>query len=203
MTVALLALFFAMAGGAYAAKRYLITSTKQISPTVMKALKGNAGNAGATGASGPAGPQGPAGAQGSQGQAGAKGDPGPAGPMLDTLPSGKTLKGVFSIANYKSGSNYISGATVSYVFPLASAPTTNVIQLAGSATAQCPGSVTNPLATAGNLCVYVGRDDAPNGLSVFAGPEVGGGKFGAQLFPSSVAASSNYEIDGTWAVTAP
>jgi hypothetical protein len=32
MVVALLALFFAMAGGAYAAKHYLLTSTKQNQP---------------------------------------------------------------------------------------------------------------------------------------------------------------------------
>src|SRR5437763_16587897 len=58
MAVALFALFFAMGGGAYAAKHYLITSTKQISPKVLKALKGKAGKPGAAGATGPAGPAG-------------------------------------------------------------------------------------------------------------------------------------------------
>jgi hypothetical protein len=32
-----------MSGGALAAKRYLINSTKQINPKVLKALKGNVG----------------------------------------------------------------------------------------------------------------------------------------------------------------
>ncbi len=47
---ATMALVFAMSGGALAAGRYLITSTKQISPKVLKALEGKAGPKGATGA---------------------------------------------------------------------------------------------------------------------------------------------------------
>jgi len=70
MVVALFALFFAMAGGAYAAKHYLITSTKQISPKVMTALKGNRGPAGTAG---PQGPQGPKGDSGTNGAVGATG----------------------------------------------------------------------------------------------------------------------------------
>src|SRR5256885_12061618 len=53
--IATLALFFALSGGALAAKHYLINSTKQINPKVLKALKGNRGAKGATGATGPPG----------------------------------------------------------------------------------------------------------------------------------------------------
>jgi hypothetical protein len=74
--VAVLALVFAMTGGAYAASRYVITSTKQISPKVLKALKGAAGSAGANGAQGPAGPAGASGAKGENGAAGANGGDG-------------------------------------------------------------------------------------------------------------------------------
>lgn len=49
---ATLALVFAMSGGALAAKHYLITSTGQIKPSVLKALRGREG---------PAGPSGPPG----------------------------------------------------------------------------------------------------------------------------------------------
>jgi hypothetical protein len=73
--VAVLALVFAMSGGAYAASRFVITSTKQISPKVLKALQGKAGAAGATGVQGPAGPAGPTGPTG----AGSVGPQGPAG----------------------------------------------------------------------------------------------------------------------------
>jgi hypothetical protein len=76
---ATLALVFSMSGGALAASRYLINSTKQINPKVMKALKGNAGAGGPQGAAGPAGPTGPqglAGTPGKEGQSGKEGAPG-------------------------------------------------------------------------------------------------------------------------------
>ena len=57
---ATLALFFAMSGGALAAKHYLLNSTKQINPKVLKALKGKTATAGAPGATGPAGATGAA-----------------------------------------------------------------------------------------------------------------------------------------------
>lgn len=77
--VAVLALVFAMSGGAYAANRFLITSTKQISPKVLKALKGAPGATGANGANGAPGPAGPAGPAGPQGPGGAGGAEGKAG----------------------------------------------------------------------------------------------------------------------------
>jgi hypothetical protein len=65
--VATLALLFAMSGGALAAHHYLISSTKQIKPSVLKSLKGN------TGKTGPAGPGGPAGKEGTPGKEGPPG----------------------------------------------------------------------------------------------------------------------------------
>ena len=65
-----LALVFAMSGGAYAAGRYVITSTKQIKPSVLKQLQGKAGPAGKDGTNGTNGTNG---AQGEKGPAGASG----------------------------------------------------------------------------------------------------------------------------------
>ncbi len=75
--VATLALVFAMTGAAVAAKHYLITSTKQISPSVLKGLRGHNGKSGPTGATGP---QGTAGTAGSAGKEGPQGPAGPQGP---------------------------------------------------------------------------------------------------------------------------
>lgn len=77
--VATLALVFAMSGGAIAANHYLITSTKQISPKVIKKLKGKRGPAGKTGPAGPQGREGPAGKEGLAGKEGPQGKPGPSG----------------------------------------------------------------------------------------------------------------------------
>jgi hypothetical protein len=68
--VAWLALFVAMGGTSLAANHYLINSTKQISPKVLKKLKGNRGAAGAQGAPGAPGARGSAGATGATGATG-------------------------------------------------------------------------------------------------------------------------------------
>src|SRR5271166_1918612 len=71
--IASVALFFALGGTATAAHQYLITSTSQIKPSVLKKLKGKAGPAstngtnGANGREGKEGPRGVAGANGTDG----------------------------------------------------------------------------------------------------------------------------------------
>jgi hypothetical protein len=66
---ATLAVFFAMSGGALAAKHYLINSTKQINPKVLKSLKGKEGPRGKEGKQGPEGKEGKQGKEGPQGTA--------------------------------------------------------------------------------------------------------------------------------------
>lgn len=119
MTVALV---FAMTGGAYAAKKYLITSTKQISPKVLGQLKGKAGANGAPGAAGPAGPQGPAGANGKDGAPGANGKDG-VSVTSAALPKGNAkckeggseftaANGATTACNGKEGSPWTAGGTL-------------------------------------------------------------------------------------------
>jgi hypothetical protein len=93
--VATLAILFSMTGAAVAAKHYLINSTSQISPKVLKAIQGrHGGTAGAAGAQGPAGPAGASGPQGVPGNEGPRGTTGPAG---NEGPAGQVQKpAVFS-----------------------------------------------------------------------------------------------------------
>jgi hypothetical protein len=166
------ALVFAMSGGAYAASKYIITSTKQISPKVLKELKGKAGPAGkngaagAMGAAGSTGPQGPAGAPGAKGNTGAEGPQGSSGPegpqgspgvFAEFLPGGKTLKGDWSIAQKASGEEFAS-TTVSFSIPLEKAPTVVYVKEGGPTPSGCTGDVEEPGAEAGHLCVFAANE---------------------------------------------
>ena len=77
--VAVCALVLAMGGTGLAAKKYLITSTNQISPSVLAKLHGAAGAPGAPGAPGP---------QGAAGQPGPQGPPGSVKAYGEVLPGG-------------------------------------------------------------------------------------------------------------------
>jgi hypothetical protein len=102
------ALVFAMSGGAYAASKYLVSSTKQISPKVLRALKGKAGPAGKAGAPGTQGPAGPAGAKGENGVAGTNGANGKDGVSVTSSVESKG-------ANCKEGgSKFVAASGTTY-----------------------------------------------------------------------------------------
>jgi hypothetical protein len=126
MTVALV---FAMSGGAFAASKYLITSTKQISPKVLKSLQGKPGKSGANGVQGPAGPVGAGGPQGSAGPVGPAGAPGANGVNGVSVTSAEVAKssstcgkqggveftsasGKANACNGKEGSPWTAGGTL-------------------------------------------------------------------------------------------
>ena len=79
---ATLALLFSMSGGALAATHYLINSTKQINPKVLKTLRGKEGPRGASGPAGASGATGATGPTGATGATGAKGETGAPGSAL-------------------------------------------------------------------------------------------------------------------------
>jgi len=86
--IAIVALVVALGGTAVAASHYIITSTSQIKPSVLRALRAGAGVKGTTAIAGAQGLAGAAGAQGPAGAAGAQGLPGPAGPAGVQGPQG-------------------------------------------------------------------------------------------------------------------
>ncbi len=97
-----------------AARHYLITSTSQIKPSVLKALQGAAGSVGPTGPAGSTGSVGPQGPAGTVGPVGPQGPAGPTNLSSLTIVTGES-KSVpresvgTSVATCPAGSHVVSG----------------------------------------------------------------------------------------------
>jgi hypothetical protein len=111
-----LVLVFAMTGGAYAANKYVITSTKQISPKVLKALTGKPGKNGAVGATGPQGPAGSASAKGEPGTPGTAGTNGVNGTdgTNGVSVTSKEFTGAKGPTCKEGGSEFKAGSSTTY-----------------------------------------------------------------------------------------
>ena len=186
--IATSALVFAMSGGALAAKQYLISSTKQISPKVLRELRGRTG---ATGSEGPAGPE------------GREGKEGP-GAAPATLSSGRTESGTYSVASSEAG--YLTEG-ITFPIPLASALQEAHVAWLGHGTAPtetCPGP---GRAAAGYLCVYeqLGEFRKPNASISPVSNELGhagSNAYGFIFFLDGEGEKLAYSY-GSWTVTAP
>jgi hypothetical protein len=205
-TIALLALFFALGGTSLAAATLIngklikphTIAKNRLTNTAIKQLKGNRGP------QGPQGAQGPTGAQGVQGVQGVQGPP---GPFPGTLPGGKTIRGEYEMDYTITGSTAAGGDNISFGFTFASAPTPHVILLGDPTPAGCAGgSVTNPQADPGNLCVYESSMANRSTLTIYQESTGSSGladPWGAGVFMFSTAASGTAYSAGTWAATSP
>ncbi len=188
--VATLALVFAMSGGALAASHYLINSTKQINPKVLKSLKGKAGPRGLTGATGAPGPSGPTGATGSPGA------PGAPGTFSTTLSTGQTIRGAYNTGGTAAAAAALANTSISFISLLSAAPTVVIVPVKAAPSAECPGSVSLPQATPGFLCIY--EEERLNTAGLKLNKTL---RTGATIFVESEAAGRFYSV-GTWATTA-
>jgi hypothetical protein len=152
---------------------------------------------------------------GRSGPAGATGKTGPTGPLLDTLPGGRTLRGSYSFSGYYSGGaadpeydTAPADGQISFQLPLSSEPVVEIVAKGEPSTTTCPGTIGEPRATAGRLCVYESAISNNDGLTAF-NPETGvhgsATRFGTGLFITGPAgpASLHRTSKGTWAVMAP
>lgn len=193
--VATMALVFAMSGGALAAKHYLIDSTRQIKPSVLKALQGR------TGKTGPQGLTGATGATGAQGLQGKEGPPGLS--ALLPLPSGASESGSYgaSSAGGKNGETLETAA--SFSIPLAAPVGKVVYTTATSPVAHCSGPGD---AEKGFLCIYSvfseGLETPPIITSTETIGKEGTGRFGFRMAWTLNSLGDPGEV-GTYTVTAP
>ena len=170
----LMALIFSMSGGALAARHYLIHSTNQISPKVLRKLKG------APGEIGPIGPQGPTGLTGPKGPNGGRGEPAPS-----VLATGASETGDFSMRGSKEVGGGVLAEGLSFRIPLPAAlgaGQVKVVTEPGKATVECPGP---GLASKGLLCIYttVGTEVGTPAVANVEGtaPVAGSGRYGFTL----------------------
>jgi hypothetical protein len=224
--IAVIALVFAMAGGAFAANNGGHGATA--SAKAKRGPKGPKGATGPAGAQGPAGPAGPAGAagkngtNGEDGENGAKGATGAAGATGVTglegspwtvgskLPSGATERGAFAAAD--AGLAGVQWVPVSFPIPLANgldAEHVHVIGVGGTGEEGCTGGKQGePKAEPGNLCVYLSQVGGAEGEVLgITNPEnesglvfPGAGRSGATL---AALFEPKGQLVGTWVVTAP
>jgi hypothetical protein len=227
LTVAILALVMALVGGAYAAGGLTKSQEKQ----VTKIAKKYAGKPGATGPAGPAGTNGTNGEPGKNGvsvtTSAATEVECPSGGVkltasngsskvcngttgyTETLPSKKTEQGEWVLSQSKSLIEV--SAPISFVIPLASAPTPHFILLngkeleynAGTETFQevtntkCLGTESAPQAKPGELCLYTKFEFSVGKVRITPVDT-----FGAVVLSAEGAAAGAY-AQGSWAVTAP
>ncbi len=224
--ISVIALVFAMFGGAYAASN---SSGGGKATASAKAKKGPRGPKGATG---PAGPQGLAGPQGAKGDAGANGSNGTngtngasaeavsfAGNQHGCTEGGvevKSAKPAAFVCNGKKGEDGETGFTeklpsgktetgtwsvFSFTIPLAAAPAVadiHYLPVGGGETTECPGTVAKPEAARGQVCIYTEEAGSLSYLSFLGFP---------RPFTSGVVINFFVEEEGnaaigTWAVTA-
>jgi hypothetical protein len=201
LVVAVVALVAAIAGTAFAAAGLTKKQEKQVIK-IAKKYAGKEGAQGPKGDSGPAGSQGPKGDQGSKGDQGERGPegeegpPGPPGPTETKLPSGETLTGLW-VLNEKG----IEEPQIAISFPLRVEPAPNAEEhyiMNNASTTDCPGTVANPQATPGNLCVY--QAQLNEGFFSQFGAENPEKPFGQLLQFGGIEGTARAR--GTWAVTA-
>lgn len=124
------------------------------------------------------------------------------------LPTGATIRGAYAVTGLAPGGTHaIASQGISFGYRLSEAPQLEVLTVNEEPTTSCPGTVDEPEAAPGYLCIYEG--DHQNKRSVTDYPVVSWGyaggatrPFGAHLTVQSHTVNSFFWSRGSWAVTA-
>lgn len=161
--LAVIALVFAMSGGAIAAKNATDSAEASKSQRGPKGPRGKQGPQGLQGLQGAKGDTGERGPVGPQGPKGATGDPWTAGGFL---PSGVTIGGTWVAGAGPAilpGPIGAAAAPISFGMPMKGLPTIKVVKKDQSGTehaTECPGNPIIPKAAKGFLCLYTVEEAA-------------------------------------------
>jgi hypothetical protein len=161
--LAVVALVFAMSGGAVAAKN--ATDSAEASKN-QRGPKGPRGKQGPKGLQGPQGPKGETGARGPAGPQGPKGDTGDPWTAGGFLPSGVTIGGTWVAPvgpGILPGPTGAAAAPISFGIPMKGLPTIKVVKKDQSGiehATECPGNPIVPKAAKGVLCLYAVEEAA-------------------------------------------
>ena len=165
---------------------------------LSKALRAQIARTGAPG------PQGPAGGDGAPGS---KGDP---GPVLDVVPSGKTIRGVYDVGGSSSAANDIISGGVTFPIPMPARLKTHFVAAGAVPPSPCAGGTPQaPRADPGQLCVFENASlgTGPTLPSDILDPATNEGEVtnvaGFGIFFRATVASTYVGSRGTWAATAP
>jgi hypothetical protein len=216
--VAMLALVVAVGGGtAWAAHHYLITSIKQIKPSVRRDLRGPRGPRGPQGAPGARGATGATGASGATGATGATGVAGTS-VFAGSIPSGTTVMGAWGGRYIAPQTAFNNSYLISYSLPVKAPAPLSDAQVntasnaaAGDPDATCTGSVDAPTAPAGKVCIYIGsvNNAIVTGFSLVnpgSGTTQPADDYGfivRIIDNGTVGPTATTSAEGTWAYTAP
>jgi len=225
--IAIIALVAALSGGAYAATNGLSGKQKKEVEKIAKKYAGKPGTNGTNGTNGKDGTNGTngkdgaQGIQGKQGDQGIQGEQGPPGePGIlhpgETLPSGATETGAW---NFVSNGATEQVVPIGFPIPLAAvdaeAMTVKFLNKTQESSAECPGTVEEPEAEPGVLCIYTTPLLTTFNGAAAAYKPISQKKFGelSEPYVPGVVSSGTYldfenvsnglTAGGTFAVTAP
>jgi hypothetical protein len=128
---------------------------------------------------------------------------------LGTMPAGTTARGVWSTSGRAAAAEDFADDSIAFPQPMRVAPAVHIIAIGEPTPPACRGSVTNPGARPGHLCIFSGWQDNSddNGAhGAFDPTDVlgppGASRFGADVY-TFAAAPGTFTAAGTWAATAP